>query len=123
MNHQYHSARHTQRHLQLWIYLLPIVGVVPALWTLYKPQSRPSGDRQTHRELEKVSRQAISLALLWLSSYVLLSFGSTNVSEILSFRLLFLNTVLTSSYFVACTFLMTRLNKKSLPYVKDPNKS
>lgn len=123
MNYQYHSSKHTQRHLQLWIYLLPIVGVIPALWTLYRPQSQAPGYHQSNREQEKVSRQAILLLLLWLSSYILLSWSSTNVSGILSFRLLYLNTVITSGYFIACTFLLTRLNKKSLPNVEDRNKA
>ena len=117
---QYHSSQHTERHLHLWIYLLPIVGVVPAVWTLYRPSSR-SGQKQGDRERGKASRQAISLALFWLCSYALLSWGSANGSEVFSFRLLYLNTVLTSAYFVTCTFLMTRLNKKALPNVKEKN--
>ena len=121
MSHQYHSAKHTQRHLELWIYLLPIIGVIPSLWTLYRPQSKVPGYEETCREQQKASRLSISLALVWLTSYSLLSLSSANFTDIISFRLLYTNAVITTGYFLTCTFLMTRLNKKSLPIVDDPN--
>lgn len=121
MSHQYHSAKHTQRHLELWIYLLPIVGVIPSLWTLYRPQSKVTSYEETLREQQKVSRLSISLALVWLTSYSLLSLSADNFADIISFRLLYTNAVITTGYFLTCTFLMTRLNKKSLPIFDDPN--
>ena len=119
MSHQYHSAKHTQRHLELWIYLLPIVGIVPSLWVLYRPQSKNLGYEKIYREQQKASRLSISLALVWLTAYSLLSLSANNVSDIMSFRLLYTNAVMTTGYFLTCTFLMTRLNKKSLPIVND----
>ena len=121
MNHQYHSAKHTQRHLELWIYLLPIVGVIPSLWVLYRPQSKVVGYEEVYREQQKASRISISLALVWLTSYSLLSLSALNFSDIMSFRLLYTNAVITTGYFLTCTFLMTRLNKKTLPIVDDDN--
>lgn len=121
MDHQYHSAKNTQRHLELWIYLLPIVGVIPSLWTLYRPKSKTLGYEEIYREQQKVSRLSISLVLLWLTSYSLLSLSAVNFSEVMSFRLLYTNAVITTGYFLTCTFLMTRLNKKSLPIVDDAN--
>lgn len=115
MSYQYHSAKHTQRHLELWIYLLPIVGVIPSLWILYRPQSKVPGYEEIYREQQKVSRLSISLALIWLTSYSLLSLSAANFSDVMSFRLLYTNAVMTTGYFLICTFLMTRLNKKSLP--------
>ena len=121
MSHQYHSAKHTQRHLELWIYLLPIVGVIPSLWVLYRPQSKAPGYEEIYREQQKASRTSISLALIWLTLYSLLSLSATSFSDVISFRLLYTNAVMTTGYFLTCTFLMTRLNKKSLPIVHDDN--
>ena len=119
MSHQYYSAKHTQRHLELWIYLLPIVGVIPSLWTLYRAQSKPLGYEEIYREKQKASRLSISLALVWLTSYSLLSLNIANFSDVISFRLLYANAIVTTGYFLTCTFLMTRLNKKSLSIVDD----
>ena len=100
---------------QLWIYLLPVVGIIPAIWTLYRPV-HPQNNITVQSELvglrQRVSRLSLNLALLWLSSYCLLFFGAANVSGIESFRLLYLNALLTTGYFLTCFFLMLRINKK-----------
>lgn len=122
MNNRY-RPKSTERHLRLWIYLLPVVGVVPAIWTLYRPYK---GDRVysgVDREQQKASRLSLTLAIVWSISYSLLSLGGTNASEIMSFRLLYANAILTTAYFVACTVLMSRLAHKSLPKVDEINKS
>lgn len=134
MNNQYNYPNKTERHLRLWIYLLPIVGVIPAIWTLYlssrdkeifsekkDPLNIHSSDlaARPNRERQKVSRLSVTLILAWLSSYSLLSFGAANASGIMSFRLLYTNAILTTGYFVACTVLMSRLSKKSLPQRKN----
>ena len=130
MNNQYNCPNRTERHLRLWIYLLPVVGVIPAIWTLYlSPRNKeiPSEKKdalhihssarcdRAHREQQKVSRLSVTLILAWLSSYSLLSLGAANASGIMSFRLLYTNAILTTGYFLACTVLMSRLSKKSLP--------
>ncbi|WP_319419431.1 hypothetical protein [Pleurocapsa sp. FMAR1] len=112
MNHPHPSPGQIERHLKLWIYLLPIVGVIPALWTIYHPQNQIQS--RVNREQQKVSRLAISLILVWLSSYSLLSLGAANAVDLMSFRFFYTNAILTTGYFVTCTFLMTRLSKKSL---------
>ena len=100
------------RQLLLWIYLLPVVGVVPAIWTLYR--STPKNSVTVHSDLvelrqrQKVSRLSVNLALIWLSCYCLFSFGAARVSGIESFRLLYTNALITTGYFLACTFLMLR---------------
>ncbi|WP_202804271.1 hypothetical protein [Pleurocapsa sp. PCC 7319] len=117
----------------LWIYLLPIVGVIPAIWTLYLSQK----DRETRKtdsekrhltqlsnqanyERQKVSRWSVTLILVWLSSYCLLSLGAANTSGIIAFRLLYTNAILTTGYFVTCTVLMFNLHKRNLfPADKD----
>jgi len=88
------------QHLQLYIYLVPVLGFFPALWTLYC--------RQGSREQQAVSRLSVTLAFGWLVSYILLSAG-VPFSESWTLRLLFMNTLLTSGYFLVSLGLMVRL--------------
>ena len=117
MSHQSPIPTTVDRHLQLWIYLLPVVGIVPAVWTLYRAEKNrvdlSQSDRALQSRQKKVSRLSINLSLIWLSSYVLCFWGADRASEILSFRLLYLNTIITSGYFLTCTYLMFRLSKKN----------
>jgi len=94
------------KHLHLFFYLVPVVGFFPALWTLYR--------RQGNREQQAVSRLAVTLALAWLCAYLLLGTGA-QVSEVLTLRLLFMNSLLTSGYFLVNLWLMVLLwQRKSL---------
>ncbi|MGL5939099.1 MAG: hypothetical protein ACRC2S_01730 [Waterburya sp.] len=113
MNHQYSQPIQTERHLKLWIYFLPVVGILPAIKTLYHTQK----DHQVDSQQQKASRLAISLIVIWLSSYSLLFLGAANTEGIMSFRLMYTNALLTTGYFITCTYLMFRLGKKSLPSV------
>ncbi|NET61044.1 MAG: hypothetical protein F6K47_34440 [Symploca sp. SIO2E6] len=99
------------KRLTLFIYLVPIIGLLPALWTLYRRQGR--------REQQAVSRLSVTLAFGWLLSYILLSAGA-QVSEFWSIRLLFMNTMFTSGYFLVSIGLMVRLwqgKSPRLPWV------
>ncbi|WP_442940760.1 hypothetical protein [Nostoc sp.] len=87
---------------QLFLYLIPIVGFFPSLWTLYRGQGS--------REQLAVSRLSITLALTWLLGYLLLSTGATT-SDSLSLRLFILNSFLTSGYFIVSVWLILRLIK------------
>lgn len=88
------------RKLQLFVYLVPIVGFFPSLWTLYR--------RQGSREQQVVSRLSVTLAFAWLLGYVFLSVGFEG-SEVWKLRLLFTNSMLTSTYFLVSIGLMVRL--------------
>lgn len=88
------------KRLKLFIYLVPIIGTLPALWTLYR--------RQGTKEQQAVSRLSVTLAFSWLLSYFLLSSGA-QVSEFWSIRLLLMDTMLTSGYFLVSIGLMVRL--------------
>lgn len=110
--------RQTEQHLQLWIYFLPVVGIIPAIWTQAKSkrnipsaQNNPFQDSKILQQL-KASRLSLNLTLIWLSSYLLLSCGAANGIEIMAFRFLYANAIITTGYFVACTFMMSRLGKK-----------
>lgn len=94
---------------QLWVYLLPVVGVVPSLWTLYR--------NQANSEQKKASRLSVMLLLLWLTAYISLFIGAERASDLLSFRLLYTNALLTTGYFLICLGLMWRLQQGKNPYL------
>ena len=110
MNNRLLLPQNVERHLKLWIYLLPIVGVIPAVWTLYRQSKKPIDE---YREQKKASLLSIKLVLVWLISYASCSFGAASASEIMSFRLLYANAIITTAYFVTCTVLMASLVNKS----------
>jgi uncharacterized membrane protein len=96
--------------LQLILYLIPIVGFFPSLWTLYT--------RQGTREQLMVSRLSITLALTWILGYLMLATGAEQTSDLLTLRLQILNTFLTSGYFVVSVWLIlnaVRGKKQRLP--------
>lgn len=88
------------KRLQLYVYLTPVVGFVPALWTLYQKK----GDRQ----IQLTCRLAVVLALSWAIAISLLN-TSANASESLHLPLLITSSTLTSGYFFLNIWLMIRL--------------
>ena len=93
--------REIQR-LLLFVYLIPVFGFFPALWTLYR--------RQGTREQRAVSRLSITLAFGWLLGYIVLAAGAgVQSSEFWTLRLLLMNSLLTSGYFLVSIGLMVRL--------------
>lgn len=88
------------KRLQLYIYLTPVVGCIPALWTLY----RKNGDRQT----QVTCRLAVILALTWAIAISFLN-TSANSSESLHLPLLIASSTITSGYFFLNIWLMIRL--------------
>ncbi|BAW97156.1 hypothetical protein NIES970_21020 [[Synechococcus] sp. NIES-970] len=93
------------RKLRLYLYLVPVLGAGPALWQLY----RRSGDRREQR----VARQGVTLMFSWLVLYLSLGWGGEHLADVGNFRLLFLNTLLTSGYFLSCFFLMLQVWRKT----------
>ena len=85
---------------QLLLYLVPIIGFFPSLWTLYRGEGS--------REQLAISRLSITLALTWLLGYLLLSTGAAT-SDFLTLRLFILNSFLTSGYFLVSVWLILRL--------------
>ncbi len=93
---------------QLAFYLIPIVGTIPAAWTLYRGQGSP--------QQRSVSRLSIMLALSWLIAYSLLGIsGNMTASPVWSLRLLYLDGLITSGYFVSCLVLLIRLGRGATP--------
>ncbi len=100
----------TTAALQLILYMIPIVGFFPSLWTLYT--------RQGTREQLMTSRLSITLALAWILGYLMLATGAEQTSDFLTLRLQILNTFLTSGYFLVSVWLIlnaVRGKKQRLP--------
>ncbi|HEY9634381.1 MAG TPA: hypothetical protein V6D14_13285 [Coleofasciculaceae cyanobacterium] len=95
------------QRLQLFVYLVPVLGFLPALWTLYR--------RQGTREQQAVSRLSVTLALGWLLGYILLLSSGAQTSDFWAVRLLFMNSLLTSGYFLVSIGLMVRLWQRKQP--------
>ncbi len=119
---KYHSEgdpfqEKTLNKLRLLIYLLPVVGWIPSLWTSYRRQGNP--------EELSVSRLSVTLTLLWGVSYALLWLGSLQTSELFTLRLLYLNGLLTSGYLLISLGLILRVlqgKPVSLPFVSGLSK-
>jgi uncharacterized membrane protein YhdT len=94
------------KRLQTFVYLIPVVGFFPALWTLYR--------RQGNQEQLTASRLAVLLATGWLFGYMLLGTGAQS-SGAMHLPLLLMSSLLTSGYFLVNIWLMVRLwQRKSL---------
>ncbi|HYW18506.1 MAG TPA: hypothetical protein VE956_04185 [Nodularia sp. (in: cyanobacteria)] len=98
-NSQYTQDTATSKK-QLFLYLIPIIGFFPSLWTLYR--------RRGSREQLVVSRLSITLAFTWLLGYFLLATGA-ETSEFFTLRMLILNSFLTSGYFLVSVWLIIRV--------------
>lgn len=91
----------TLDRLLLYVYFVPIFGLVPAVWTI----SRRQGDRQ-HRQM---SRLSVALGGAWLLGMTLLSWPSEGNPQL---SMMLLNSALTSGYFLTALWLMRRLWKR-----------
>jgi uncharacterized membrane protein YeiB len=96
----------TLNRLWLFAYLIPVFGMVPAVWTLTQPKS--------DRRYRAMSRLALSLGGVWLLGCIgfnsALSGSESGMSTQMS--LMLINSVFTSSYFVLSLGLMVRLWKR-----------
>ncbi|MEM7650137.1 MAG: hypothetical protein AAF283_13225, partial [Cyanobacteria bacterium P01_A01_bin.70] len=92
--------------LKLVIYLVPIFGFFPALWSLYLKQG-------TRRETT-VSKTAVTLALAWVMLSLLTTAGS-QAADVVSTRLLVTNLLATTGYFMTSFWLMLRLLQGGSP--------
>ena len=91
------------RRLALFLYLVPVIGFIPALWTLYQ--------RLGDRHQQSVSRLSITLTLGWLFGYILLNMGA-HTSPNLAVPLLIASSLLTSGYFLLNIGLMIQLLRR-----------
>jgi hypothetical protein len=89
--------------LETFLYLTPVIGLLPSMWAIYR--------RQRNRRQLAVCRLSILLAFTWLSVYLSLNVGADllGASTSIGFRLMFLNSLVTSSYFLTSIWLMMLL--------------
>ncbi|HIK38664.1 MAG: hypothetical protein NZ901_05485 [Geminocystis sp.] len=92
---------------RLSLYLMPIFGPVFSFLNL---QSHPTiGIRE-----KKIARLSLFWGLFWLVSYTLLSLGgATAENDVWAFRILYLNGVITTTYFLVCFLLIYLLWKRN----------
>ncbi|WP_411841119.1 hypothetical protein [Sphaerospermopsis aphanizomenoides] len=100
MDNYPHPQDKTASRRLLLLYLIPVFGFFPSLWTLYHGQGS--------REQLAVSRLSITLGFIWMLGYSLLASGATT-SDFLAMRLLILNSFFTSGYFLVNIWLMVRI--------------
>jgi len=93
------DRRDIQR-LRFFLYLIPVFGFFPALWTLYRTEGSKK-EKQT-------SRLAVTLAMTWLLGTILLQ-GGGQLSEGLALPLLLTSSFWTSGYFVLNLWLMMQV--------------
>jgi hypothetical protein len=96
------------QRLLIFLYLIPVLGMLPALWTL-------SQQRGSH-EQQNASRLVVTLTLTWLLSYVLLG-TSIQITDSLTLPLLIMSSLLTSAYFLANIWLMICLWQRRSLYL------
>jgi hypothetical protein len=94
--------------LETFLYLTPVIGLLPSLWAIYR--------RQKDRRQLAVCRLSIVLAFTWLSIYLSLNVGADlSGASSAGMRMLFLNSLATSGYFITSLWLMMLLwQQKSL---------
>lgn len=109
------------KRLWLFIYLVPVFGVVPVIWTLNR--------RQSDRQQREVSRVAATIAILWLLGTLTLTSGvaitNGENAQGLGLSLLLVSSLWTSGYFVTNLWLMSRVWRRlplDLPGIKRINK-
>ncbi|MFM1842895.1 MAG: hypothetical protein RLZZ490_1633 [Cyanobacteriota bacterium] len=100
--------------LRLCLYLLPIAGIVPSLWQIQQTP-KTVWERRQYR----LSQRSLQLTLVWLILYGLLWGGSSLLTDVNGLRLLYLNGLLTSGYFLACLGWMARIFFQLPPSQRD----
>lgn len=105
-----------QQRLRLFLYLIPLVGALPALVCLYRESSDspPLPHQRARRQALQVSRQSVKLTLAWLVALALCNAGG-QLGESSQVTVLLLSSVLTSGYFLTNVWLMVQLGRGKRP--------
>jgi hypothetical protein len=88
------------RRLETFFYLIPVIGLIPSLWAIYR--------RQRDKKQLAVCRLSVLLAFIWLTIYLSCNVGAdlSGTSTSIALRLLFINGLATSGYFISGLWLM-----------------
>lgn len=114
--------RSEQTRLKLILYLIPFVGFLPALWSLYhSPVRSPKFSRKEpkdHRSRKEgqVARLAVTSGGIWAVVTVLLSTGALT-GEGIGIGTLISASVLTSGYFLVNVWLMIQVLRRQRLYL------
>jgi hypothetical protein len=95
--------------LETFFYLIPVMGLIPSLWAIYR--------RQRDKKQLAACRLSVLLAFIWLTIYLSCNVGAdlSGTSTSIALRLLFINGLATSGYFISSLWLMMLLwQKKSV---------
>lgn len=108
-------ASSTFIRLRTYLHLVPVLGVIPSLWTLYGENYGEPGS--TSEEIEEssvrsASRLSITIGISCISAIALLGAGaSTQSSQMASLRFLMASSFVGSGYFLLSLVLMFRVAK------------
>lgn len=111
--------RQDLQRLRLFLYFIPIVGIFPAFWSLYrkdqqpnpsKPMARTQGSPEKQRD-RAASQLSIKLTGIWLIALFLVNTGGA-VTEMPQLPLLVLSSLVTSGYFVSNVWLMRQFSQR-----------
>jgi hypothetical protein len=104
----YHRDPDALDRIETFLYLTPVIGVLPSMWAIYR--------RQRNKRQLAVCRLSILLGFAWLSIYLSCNVGADlSSASSVGFRLLFLSSLASSGYFMASLWLMMLLwQKKSV---------
>ncbi|MEL6776419.1 MAG: hypothetical protein AAFO06_04115 [Cyanobacteria bacterium J06597_16] len=108
-------ASSTFIRLRTYLHLVPVLGVIPSLWTLYGENYGEPGS--TSEEIEEssvrsASRLSITIGIGCISAIALLGAGaSTQASQMASLRFLMASSFVGSGYFLLSLVLMFRVAK------------
>ncbi|WP_069791178.1 hypothetical protein A5482_003935 [Cyanobacterium sp. IPPAS B-1200] len=86
----------------LSLYLMPIVGIFFALISVLSKS-------ENQFKTKKISRVSLRLGLGWLTIYSSLWLGSVLTNDLFSIRLMYLNGMFTTGYFLVCLFFLIKL--------------
>ena len=95
------------KRIRMFVYLVPVLGVIPAMWAL-SVRRGDSQDPYGNRRERQAARLSTTLGLGWLVGYTALSAGA-HATDPAAMPLLIANSALTSGYFVVMLWLMLRL--------------
>ncbi|MFQ3626977.1 MAG: hypothetical protein SNJ81_05320 [Cyanobacteriota bacterium] len=123
MPHPYDDPYDPQqlRRIRMFVYLVPVLGVIPAMWALAVRKGDSQSDPYGNRRERQAARLATTMGLGWLVGYVALAAGA-HAADPAAMPLLIANSALTSGYFVVMLWLMLRLWQRKplrLPGISD----
>jgi hypothetical protein len=97
--------------LETFFCLIPVIGLIPSLWSIYRHQSHAPEERLCYKKKLAVCRLSVLLALSWVTIYLSCNVGAdlSGTSTSIGLRLLFINSLSTSGYFVSSLWLMMQL--------------